>query len=605
VIRVDSKLARLRGAFRTASFGVAALLLAACASTPPAPPAAAARAEERVTTQPVARRIEPAVDTGGSFADNPIVYFVVTDRFLDGNPSNNNAYGRTREPRPQDDIGTFHGGDLAGLTVKINEGWFRQLGINGLWITAPYEQIRGWVVGGNKEFKHYAYHGYYALDFTLLDQNMGTEDELRALVKAAHAQGIRVIFDVVMNHPGYGDIRSLAEFIGPRTEKKTGVLWSGYEQATLRDYHSYIDYNDPAWLRWWGPDWIRSGLRGYEMGGRDDLTMQLAYLPDFKTEQAKPVGLPPFLKNKADTRAKELPDATVRDYLVAWLTQWVRDFGIDGFRADTVKHVEPESWSALKKAGVAALAEWKAKHPQQKIDDAPFWMTGEYWGMGIERVKLYDAGFDNLINFDFQDNAERVLAKGGGLDAAALDALYADYAKVLARPATHNVLSYLSSHDTKLFPRDRLVDGGTALLLAPGGVQIYYGDETARPAGYFSPGDKQQATRSDMNWGSPDAAVLDHWRKLGQFRARHVALARGAHAKLADAPYTFSRVAAEDRVVVALGVRAATPIPVGGVFADGARVRDAYTGAVATVGGGKVQVVPDARGVVLLEQVNR
>jgi alpha-amylase len=593
---------RFVGAFAAGAAGLLSLLLAASCTTAPVAPAPAAKAEERVTTQPVARRLEPAVGTGGSFADNPIVYFVVTDRFLDGNPVNNNSYGRTREPKPEDDIGTFHGGDLAGLTRKIEEGWFRHLGVNGLWITAPYEQIRGWVVGGNREFKHYAYHGYYALDFTLLDKNMGTDDELRALVKAAHAQGIRMIFDVVMNHPGYGDIRSLAEFIGPKTERKHGMLWSGYENATLRDYHSYIDYNDPAWLRWWGPDWIRSGLRGYQEGGRDDLTMQLAYLPDFKTEQTKSVGLPPFLKNKADTRAKELPDATVRDYLVGWLTQWVREFGIDGFRADTVKHVEPESWAALKKAGVVALAEWKAKNPQQKIDDAPFWMTGEYWGMGIERVKLYDAGFDNLINFDFQDNAERVLAKGGGLDVAALDRLYADYAKALARPATHNVLSYLSSHDTKLFNRARLIDGGSVLLLAPGGVQIYYGDETARPNGPFTSGDRQQATRSFMNWDKIDADLLEHWRKLGQFRARHVALARGAHAKLADAPYTFSRVSSEDRAVVALGVAAPTAISVAGVFADGERLRDAYSGAVATVAAGKVQLVPHARGVVLLER---
>ncbi|MCU0812769.1 MAG: alpha-amylase, partial [Burkholderiaceae bacterium] len=59
----------------------------------------------------------------GSFADNPIVYFVVTDRFFDGNPANNGSYGRKREPKPQDDIGTFHGGDLAGLTKKLEDGW--------------------------------------------------------------------------------------------------------------------------------------------------------------------------------------------------------------------------------------------------------------------------------------------------------------------------------------------------------------------------------------------------------------------------------------------------------------------------------------------------
>ena len=544
---------------------------------------------------------QSARGTGGSFADNPIVYFVMTDRFFDGDPTNNGSYGRTREAKPQDDIGTFHGGDLAGLTAKINEGWFRELGVNGIWITAPYEQIHGWVVGGNKEFKHYAYHGYYALDYTVLDKNMGTEDDLRALVKAAHAQGIRVIFDVVMNHPGYGDIRTLSEYVGPTTEKKVGVLWKGYEAATLRDYHSYIDYNDPAWLGWWGPDWVRSGLRGYTEGGSDDYTKQLAYLPDFKTEQTKPVGIPPFFKNKPDTRVKEIPGATVREYLVTWLTQWVRDFGIDGFRADTVKHVEPESWVALKRAALAALADWKAKNRQLKIDDAPFWMTGEYWGQGIERTALYDAGFDNLINFKFQDEAESALAADRGFKTDRLDKLYADYAKALGRPATYNVLSYLSSHDTVLFDRKRLIDAGSELLLAPGGVQIYYGDESARPPGPFTSGDKQQATRSDMNWASLDANVLDHWRKLGQFRASHVALARGAHAKLADAPYTFSRVAGDDKVVVALGAGAGARIKVAGVFADGTSVRDAYTGATAKVADGAVVVTPHERGVVLLE----
>ena len=590
----------------TAAASLLCLWLGACGTVPAtpaaaaAPPAKVARDEAKVE-RAAPPAVAPARDTGGSFADNPIIYFVVTDRFFDGNAANNNSYGRTREAKPEDDIGTFHGGDLAGLTAKINEGWLRELGVNGLWITAPYEQIHGWVVGGNKEFKHYAYHGYYALDYTRLDQNMGSEDELRALVKAAHAQGIRVIFDVVMNHPGYGDIRSLAEFIGPKTEKKVGVLWKGYEAATLRDYHSYIDYNDPAWLGWWGPDWIRSGLRGYTEGGRDDLTMQLAYLPDFKTEQAKPVGIPPFLKNKPDTRVKELAGATVRDYLVAWLSQWVRDFGIDGFRADTVKHVEPASWAALKRAGTEALADWKAKNPQLAIDQAPFWMTGEYWGQGIERTALYDAGFDNLINFTFQDSAEGVLAKPAGFDRALLDKLYADYAKVLVRPANHNVLSYLSSHDTKLFDRARLVDGGSVLLLAPGGVQIYYGDESARRTGLFTSGDKQQGTRSDMNWASPDGEVLEHWRKLGQFRRRHVALARGAHAKLADTPYTFSRQSSEDRVVVAVGMSSPGKVSVGAVYPEGARVRDAYTGATATVTGGAVEVAPHARGVVLLE----
>ena len=527
----------------------------------------------------------------GSFADNPIVYFAITDRFLDGDPSNNTSYGR--EPDKKKEIGTWHGGDLAGLTKKLKEGWFRELGVNAIWITAPYEQIHGWVVGGNKEFEHYAYHGYFALDYTLLDKNIGSEAQLREFVAEAHAQKIRVLFDVVMNHPGYGDLKTLSEY-------KVGVVWDGWEKAGLQNYHGYIDYNSPKWANWWSTDWVRAGLRTYSEGGRDDLTMQLAFLPDFRTEQTKPVDLPPILKAKSDTRAKAIPNATVRDYLVTWLTQWVRDYGIDGFRCDTVKHVEPESWIALKKAGTEALAAWKAANPTAKIDDAPFWMTGEDWGHGISRTKRFDGGFDNMINFDLQERVQAAVGKA--LDAGRLDTIYADYAKTLAAPATHNVLSYISSHDTRLFDRDRLVDAGSALLLAPGGVQIYYGDESARPPGPFTPGDKQQATRSDMNWASPDAAVLEHWRKLGVFRARHVALARGAHAKLADAPYTFSRSTGDDKVVVALGAgNAPLKVKVGAAFADGTALRDAYTGASAKVEGGEVAVTPHARGVVLLE----
>jgi len=344
---------------------------------------------------------------------------------------------------------------------------------------------------------------------------------------------------------------------------------------------------------------VRAGLRGYKEGGRDDLTMQLAFLPDFKTEQTTPVGLPPILKNKPDTRAKELDKATVRDYLVAWLTQWVRDFGIDGFRCDTVKHVEPESWIALKKAGVDALAAWKSANPAKKVDDAPFWMTGEDWGHGIARTKRFDTGFDNMINFDFQSRAENAIGKS--LNVATLDKLYDEYAKVFSAPNAHNVLSYLSSHDTSLYERARSIDAGSVLLLAPGGVQIFYGDESARPAGPFTPGDKQQATRSDMNWSSLDAATLEHWSKLGQFRSRHVALARGAHAKLAEVPYTFSRVTANDKVVIALGAGAGAKITVAGVFADGTALRDAYTGASVKVENGGVAVTPHARGVVLLE----
>jgi alpha-amylase len=585
----------LRDEFPLRSSDWAALLIVfvagACQRAMPPAPAAPAPVSPDAPGEPA--RVP------GRFADNPILYFVMTDRFVNGDPGNDGSYGRSREPVAKDDVGTFHGGDLRGLTRKVNDGWFDALGVNALWITAPYEQIHGWVVGGDKQFKHYAYHGYYALDYTLLDQNMGTPDDLRALVAAAHGRGIRILFDVVMNHPGYLDITTARQLHIP-------VLWPDADKATLTDYHTYIDYNNFKFGDWWGRAWVRAGLPGYKDGGQDELTKQLAYLPDFRTESTESVTLPVFLRNKPDTRARDLPNTTVRGYLITWLTDWVRTYGIDGFRCDTVKHVEPEAWAALKRAATAALAQWKAEHVHDeargKIDDEPFWMVGEFWGHGPERGPLHDAGFDAMINFEFQDQVKGTIGK-----PEALEALFARYAAMQhGRPA--QMLNYVSSHDTELFDRSHLIEAGTALLLGPGAAQVYYGDETARPPGFALSGDPQQATRSDMNWDGMDEAVLRHWRALGSFRARHVAIAHGVHTRLAASPYVFSRVDGpgpnDDRVVVALDAPAGASIPVAPVFADGTALRDGTTGARYVVRGGAVVVASPGRAV-LLERVAR
>jgi alpha-amylase len=290
----------------------------------------------------------------------------------------------------------------------------------------------------------------------------------------------------------------------------------------------------------------------------------------------------------------------VRGYLITWLTEWVREYGIDGFRCDTVKHVEPDAWTELKDRATSALAGWKIKHRGERIDDSLFWMVGELWGHGPERGPLHDAGFDAMINFDFQSKVAATIGK-----PAALDALFTEYA-ALQHDKPAQMLNYISSHDTELFDRSHLIEAGNALLLAPGAVQIYYGDETARPPGFAPASDPQQATRSDMNWDQIDQAVLDHWRALGSFRHRHVAIAHGVHARLAASPNVFSRVDGEDRVVIALDVPAGTTIPVAPVFAEGERVRDGYTrGAWYTVRGGAVVVDRPGRAVLLERTTSR
>ena len=177
----------------------------------------------------------PAVSPSGDRFDWPdaVVYFVVTDRFADGDLSHDPNVDRSAK-------GAFHGGDLAGLTRQLPE--IASLGVNAVWITPVVRNIPGFVTGAG--FPDWAYHGYWADDFESLDPRFGTEAELRGFVEACHARGIRVLLDVVYNHAGYGS-RYLSD---PRTK-----------------------------------DWFRSTEKGD--CGDDDLTTCVGGLPDFKTER--------------------------------------------------------------------------------------------------------------------------------------------------------------------------------------------------------------------------------------------------------------------------------------------------------------------------------
>lgn len=491
---------------------------------------------------------------------NATVYFVLTDRFHNGNPNNDHSYGRQKDGMQE--IGTFHGGDLQGLTEKLD--YLQQLGVNALWISSPLEQMHGWVGGGEKgDFPHYAYHGYYHQDWTKIDGNMGNEQDLKNLIEQAHKRGIKVIFDVVMNHTGYATLADMQEFgfgslyLKPNEIKSLlGEKWTNWRPKSGQNWHSfndYINFGDKAgWAKWWSKDWVRSDIGDYDSPKFDDLKMSLASLPDLKTESEGTVGLPPFYQRK-QTNAKPLPNATVRDYLIGWLSDWVRNYGVDGFRVDTAKHVEKSTWLALKHSADAALREWQQKHPTES-DGKSFWMTGEAWGHGVLKSDYYANGFDAMINFDFQDQAKNALDCFAYIDPV--------YQEMSDKLKDFNVLSYLSSHDTRLFYHSdsqgnnaKQKTAANLLLLAPGAVQIYYGDESGREFGPTG-SDRMQGTRSDMNWQQLSAnadkqALLIHWQKLALFRQTHPAIGAGKQTTVkSDKYYAFSRELDGDKVMV-------------------------------------------------------
>ncbi len=509
--------------------------------------------------------------------ENATVYFLLTDRFNNGDPGNDLAYGRKADAAK---LRGYMGGDLAGITAKIKEGYFNELGVNAIWITPPVEQIHGSTDEGTG--RSYGFHGYWARDFTAVDANLGTEEDMRTLVDTAHAHGIRVLLDVVMNHTG------------PVTDK------------------------DPVWPS----DWVRTGptCNFKDVRGTIDCTL-VKNLPDIRTDSNKAVALPPMLVEKwkkegrYEREVKELDDffkrtgypRAPRYYLMKWHADWVRKYGFDGFRADTVKHTEPGVWKDLKKVASAAYEDWKRANPSKKLGDTPFYMTAEVYGYAIGHGHAYDLGgmkvdypkqgFDSLINFAMKTDAVN-----------SYEQLFSEYSKALHGPMKDSsVLNYLSSHDdgAPYDPmRERPYETATKLLLAPGAAQIYYGDETARLLKVE--GAEGDATlRSFMNWDELAANaqrglnrvrdVREHWLKLGRFRQAHPAVGAGVHQMIQHYPYTFKRTwetkDANDRVVVALDLPADKPtaVPVAGVFMDGQTVRDWYTGTTAVVKNGKVQ----------------
>lgn len=498
--------------------------------------------------------LEPAEHTSeeASFTyHNANIYFVMVDRFNNADPSNDHSYGRKKDG--QQEVGTFHGGDLKGVIAKLD--YIKSLGSDAIWLSPIVEQVHGFVGGGDSgSFPFYAYHGYWTRDFTKIDQNFGNEDDLKTLVDEAHKRGLKVLLDAVLNHAGYATLADLQlDGIEVVNTSQMPASWADWVPKSGENWHSYhqaINYQSPEWAQWWGADWVRAGLPGYPQPGSSDITMTLAGLPDFVTESTRGVTPPEWLLNNPGTRVVRRPDYTVTDYLIEWQTDWVKRFGIDGFRVDTVKHVEGVVWKRLKQQASDKLEQWRGQH---HLSGEPFWMMGEVWGHSAYRSPYFDDGFDALINFDLQ----KKLDKGAACFSQMADT-YQNYANSMQQSADFIPVSYMSSHDTELFfgrfkSFEMQRNAASALLLSPGAIQVYYGDEIGRPVGPYAD-DFHQGTRSDMVWdlNAQRQALLQHWQTVGQFRQRHPAIGAGSHTVIPqNNAYVFSRTLNKDKVVIA------------------------------------------------------
>ena len=451
--------------------------------------------------------------------DESVIYFMVTDRFFDGNESNNTASGA--QTYGKDNAGLYHGGDFAGITQKLD--YLEDLGINTIWITPIVENIPGvTVTDTGKEDVPYnaAYHGYWASDFTKLNPTLGTKEEFQTLIDQAHNRGIRIMVDIVVNHAGY-DTK-----FGDMIRSEDDVVSGSDQKDSLSD------------------------------------------LPDFKTE-----------------------DPAVSAQLVKWQTQWVKDFGIDYFRVDTVKHVENDTWAELKNA----LTEV----------DSDFKMIGEYAGGGYASNgnTLGTGEMDSDLDFDFNDQAANFV-KG---NISSVENFLASRNSALNN--TYMTGQFLGSHDEDGF-KQKLLDGGmkedaaTAASMVAASLQItakgqpviYYGEEIGLTGLNNYP---YQTNRYDFDWSivSNDNKTYQHYKKMLSIRNAYTdVFARGDRKTILASDENgydiVSRSYQETKLYVGLNIKdVAQTVEIPVSENNGTVLKDLYSGKTYTVSNGKIKVI--------------
>lgn len=469
--------------------------------------------------------------------DEAVVYFMMTDRFFDGNKSNNTASGaNTYGENP----GLYHGGDFAGVTAKLK--YLQDLGVNTIWITPIVENIKGVAVtdeGSEDVPYNAAYHGYWASDFTKLNPTLGTTEEFKTMISEAHKRGMRIMVDIVVNHAGYGTESTFADM--------------------LRD-KSVSEGDIKSW---------QSGL------------------PDFATENA-------------DVRAK----------LVEWQTAWMKDYGVDYFRVDTVKHVDSTTWAAL-------------KNSTTKVNPS-FKMIGEYFGAGYASngSSLGTGQMDADLDFDFNDQATSFVSGNISSVEKFLSA------RNSALNNTYMTGQFLSSHDEdgfkaalmkgKGYTKDEATSAAlvaaTLQLTAKGIPVIYYGEEVGLSGLNNYP---YQTNRYDMDFSlaTEDNVTYQHYKNLLSIRNAYTdVFTRGSRNVVASSDEggydVVSRTYGGTTLYVGMNIKDAAKevkVPVNANAGD--TVKNLYDGKTYTVSSDKTVTVsiPAAKdgGTIILAEVKK
>lgn len=452
---------------RIAAVAVAALAaaflqpIAARAQTPPAPPSDAKLAAEPARHD----------DTREQF------YFVMPDRFANGDTSNDRGGltgSRLATGYDPTDKGFYQGGDLKGLTGKLD--YIKKLGTTAIWMAPIFKNQPVQGEGGNASA---GYHGYWITDFTQVDPHFGTNKDLATLISKAHAKGMKVFFDVITNHTA-----DVVDYEG----KSYDYLSKGAFPYLTKDGKPFDDAD-------------------YADGKKTFPAVTTASFPKTPTVPADKANVkvpswlndPTMYHDRGDsTYAGEnatygdfsgLDDLwTERPEVVSGMEKiyekWVRDFGVDGFRIDTVKHVDMEFWTQW----ATALDRYAAERGRKN-----FFMFGEVYSADTSITSPYvtQGRLDATLDFPFQDAARSYASQGGS--AKKLASVFGDdYKYTTDKANAYEQVTFLGNHDmgrigyflnqdnpkatdAELVKKDELANA--LMFLSRGNPVVYYGDE--------------------------------------------------------------------------------------------------------------------------------
>jgi pullulanase-type alpha-1,6-glucosidase len=583
---MDAPVPRLRISVRTTLIALLGLTLvglplgvARAVSASPAPAATSSGAgAPQWTTEPsdaVLADAGVAASPGGARAEQ--FYFMLPDRFANGDPGNDPGGltgDRLDTGLDPTDKGFYHGGDLAGVIDRLD--YIQDLGTTAIWL-APVFKNRP--VQGSGDDISAGYHGYWITDFTQVDPHFGSSTDLKRLVKLAHDRGIKIYLDVIVNHTA--DVIRYAEDQYTYVDKAT----EPYRDTQDRPFEdrNYVD-----------------GTRGFPAVNN----ASFPYTPTFATPADATVKKPAWLNdptmyhNRGDsTFAGEnseygdffgLDDLwTERPEVVAGMTKiyqdWIGSTGIDGFRIDTVKHSNLEFWPQFSR-GIESYADRNGK--------PDFFMFGEVFSSDPDFASTYVRRGELPATLDFAFQASATTYVTGG-SARGLADLYAADDLYTARDTNANRLpTFLGNHDMGRIGRFVATSGTDPdthlrrdqlahelMFLTRGQPVIYSGDEQ----GFTGSGGDKDA-RQDM-FGSRVADYLDDdllgtdrthavdqfdqnhpiyqtIAGLGELRAGHPALRDGVQITryAADGPgvFAFSRIDPTTRVEYVVAVNNST-----------------------------------------------